>query len=265
MKRLVIALASLLILSAVWAGADASPAASDCSSAAADRTKTPGPKATKDEATKTPRKKKPTKTPKPEKLNFSGDILSVEEGTMTLKTKAGEEVSFLITEDTIIKIPTLGREATVKDIQVGVHALVRALQGDDGTLTAIQVSVSPGKPLPKHHIGAVTAYAEGESVTIEARDGNEYTFLITEDTKILPSERADELAVGRRVTIISRRDVTGGPFTAQGIVVHPETEDDETDGTPTVTSTPTETPTATPTGAHMPELIPSESPTPTSP
>jgi hypothetical protein len=124
-------------------------------------------------------------------------------------------------------------------------------------LTAVQISVTPGKPLPKHHVGVVTAYEAGVSITIEARDGNEYTFLITEETKILPANRAEELAVGRRVTIISHRDVTGGPFTAQGIVVHPETGDkDDEEGTPTETPTPTPTETPTPTDT------PTETPTP---
>ena len=124
------------------------------------------------------------------------------------------------------------------DIQVGVRVLVRAVEAEDGALTALRISVSPGKPAPKHHVGEVTAYEEGASITILAHDGNEYTFLITEETKILPAERADELAVGRRVTIISPRDVTGGPFTAKGILVHPETDDGDGTGTP---GAPTET------------------------
>ena len=160
-------------------------------------------------------------------------------------------MSFLIKEDTSIKIPSLGKDATPADIQVGAHALVQAIKEEDGSLTALRISVSPGKPAPKHHVGEVTAYEEGASITILAHDGNEYTFLITEETKILPEERAEELAVGRRVTIISPRDVTGGPFTAKGIVVHPETDGDE-EGTETPKMTPTETPTPTPTPTETP-------------
>lgn len=259
MKPLAIAFASLLLLSAVWVGTDASPAPLAASYAEANKTRTPKPKVTKDATTKTPREKHPSKTPKLKKTNYSGEVLVVGDASLTIKAKSGEEIVFLVNEDTSIKIPTMGKDATLADIQVGVRVLVQALKGEDGSLTAVRISVSPGKPAPKHHVGEVTAYEAGVSITIRAHDGNEYTFLITEETKILPAERAEELAVGRRVTIISPRDVTGGPFTAKGIVVHPETEEEPSEGTPTVTPTPTETHTPTPT----PELIPTDTSTST--
>jgi hypothetical protein len=259
MKPLAIAVASLLLLSAVWVESEPSPIPSVYSRAEGNKTRTP--KATKQAATKTAREKHATKTSKQKKVNYSGEVLVVGDAALTMKTKVGEEISFLVTEATDIKIPNLGKEAALADIQVGVHALVRAIEEEDGSLTAIQISVTPGKPAPKHHVGVVREYAAGVSITIEAHDGNEYTFLITEETKILPEERADELNVGRRVTIISPRDVTGGPFTAKGIVVHPETGEGTSEGTPTATPTPTETPTPTPTDTPTLELIPSDTPT----
>jgi hypothetical protein len=261
MKPLAIAVASLMLLSAIGVGADASPAVAAYSHAEGNNTRTPGSKATQKAATRVPKDKGIPKNPKEKKVNFSGDVVAVGDGSLTMKTKAGEEISFLVTEDTAIKIPTLGKNATFADINVGVHALVRALEGKDGSLTALQISVVPGKPVEKHHVGVVTAYEPGASITIKAHDGNEYTFLITQDTKILPKDRADELAVGRRVTIISRRDPTGGPFTAQGIVVHPVTEDGSLTPLATPTDTPTATPTATPTVTLTGEGSPTETPT----
>ncbi len=261
MKYIAIAAASLLLLSAVWAG-EASPA--PVLYAAAPKTRTPKP--IREAVTKTPREKatKTTKVPKPRKFNFSGDVLEVSGASLTIKTKDGEKVAFFVTEETGVKIPTL-KDPTLADIRVGAHVLVRAVKAEDGTYTALRISVSPGKPAPKHHVGEVTAYEEGVRITILARDGNEYSFLITDETKILPAERADELAVGRRVTIISPRDVTGGPFTAAGIVVHPEADDEGTGapGTPTETPTPTATPTPTPTDTPVLELIPTDTATPT--
>jgi len=254
MKPLSIAVASLLLLSAVWAGTDVSAVPAAYAPVDGRGTKTPGPKETKvPKEPKATRETKPTKTPKPEKANYAGEVLSVDAAGLTIKTKTGDEIVFLVNGETTVRIPNLGKDATLADIRVGVRAAVRAVKAEDGTLTALSISVSPGKPAPKHHVGEVTAYEPGASITIQAHDGNEYTFLITEETKILPAERADELAVGRRVTIISPRDVTGGPFTAAGIVVHPETEEDEdTPGTPTPTPTPTETPTPTPTDTPTP-------------
>jgi hypothetical protein len=259
MKYIGVAIASLMLLSAVWIGAEASPAPAVYADAAAPKTRTP--KATRMVVTKIPKGKptRTTKVPKPKKVNFSGEVLAVGDAGLTIKTKTGEEVSFLVNEDTSVKIPTL-KGATLADIQVGVRVLVRAVVEEGGAFTALQISVSPGKPAPKHHVGEVTAYEAGVSITILAHDGNEYTFLITEETKILPASRADELAVGRRVTIISPRDVTGGPFIAKGIVVHPETDDEEGIGTP---GTPTETPTPTPSETSTLELIPTDTATPT--
>lgn len=259
MKSLAIAVASLMLLSAIGVGADTSPAPAAYSHAEGNNTRTPGSKATQKAATRAPKDKGTPKNSKEKKVNFSGDVVAVGDGSLTMKTKAGEEISFLVTEDTAIKIPTLGKNATLTDINVGVHALVRALEGEGGSLTALQISVVPGKPVEKHHVGVVTAYKPGASITIKAHDGNEYTFLITQDTKILPKDRADELAVGRRVTIISRRDPTGGPFTAQGIVVHPVTGE----GSLTPSATPTETPTPTPTATPTPTITPTEEGSPT--
>ncbi len=259
MKTIVLATAALLLLSAVWDGSDLSASPAFFSQAEDHSTRTPGPKATKKGPEKTPKDKHTPGPSKDKKLNFSGDVTEVGEGSLTIKTGSGDEIFFLVTGDTAIKIPTLGKNATLADINLGVHALVRALEGEDGSLTALQISVIPGKPPEKHHVGEVTAYEPGVSITIKAQDGNEYTFLITPETKILPKERADELAVGRRVTIISRRDPTGGPFTAQGIVVHPA--DDE--GSLTPSTTPTDTPTPTPTATPTPTVTPTEGVSPT--
>ena len=246
MKRLSVAVASLLLLSAVWAGSDLPSNPDPVSIVEARKTKTP--------------RVKPTRTPKPKKMHFSGEVLSVSEGGLTVKEKGGEEFFVLVNGDTRISIPSLGKEATLADINVGARVVVRAIEEEDGSLTALAVSVSPGKPAPRHHVGVVTAYEAGASITILAHDGNEYTFLITEETKILPAERAEELAVGSRVNVISPRDVTGGPLTAAGIVVQSKADaEEETPGTPTATPTPSPTPTDTPT----PEIVPSDTPTPT--
>jgi hypothetical protein len=255
MKSLAMAAASVLLLSAVWVGADVSPAPATYAQVEAPKTRTPKP--TREVATKTP-KEKATKVQKPKKENFSGEVLGVGSTSLTVKSKTGEEITFRVDEDTRVKIPTL-KDATLADIQVGVRVLVRAVGEETGTFTALQISISPGKPAPKHHVGEVTAYAAGVRITILAHDGHEYTFLITEETKILPTDRADELAVGRWVTIISPRDVTGGPFTAKGIVVHPETGGDAE--IPAATPTPTETPTPTPTDTPTLELLPTDTAT----
>src|SRR5262249_39712384 len=160
-----------------------------------------------------------------------------------LTLDGGGTQTFQVTSDTRIHIPTLGGSASLSDINVGVQAMVQVLK-DDPTLTALFITVVPGKPQPVHRVGIVTAYTPGVSITVEDKNGESSTFLLTPDTKILPRERASQLGVGSLVTIISRRDPTGGPLTAQGIVVHPnKSEATATAGAGTATETATITPT----------------------
>jgi len=190
------------------------------------------------------------------KEHFRGEVTAVDAASLTIKLASGEELVFTLNNQTIFKIPTLGPGATWEQLNVGVTVMVQAVMPKEtstetpvateevvasGTpvvsgLTAIKVLVVPGKPARIHRVGEVTVYEAGKSITIKAKDGQEYTFVVTDATKILPAERADQLVVGAFVTIISPRDVTGGPLTAQGIVVHDKSD---TDGGETVTETPT--------------------------
>ncbi len=154
-------------------------------------------------------------------VNIKGILVSVDAESLEIKLSDDSIVTVLITEETRIQIPTLGKDAAIENLVPGVQVGVQAREDEDGLLIAKSITVIPGKPTKVHRIGIVTEYLEGESITIEAKDGESYTFAITEDTKILPASRADELEEGVRVTIITPRDVTGGEPTAKGIVIHP--------------------------------------------
>lgn len=171
------------------------------------------------------------------KLSFRGTVKEVGDASFIL-TVGSTDMTFMVDEKTQFKIPTLGRNALLADLNVGVQASVRAVELAPETevspeaapaveappaasMLALSVQVIPGKPVKIHRVGIVTAYTAGVTITIQAKDAQQYTFLLSETTKILPAERAADLKVGSFVTIISRRDVTGGPLSAQGIVVHP--------------------------------------------
>lgn len=155
------------------------------------------------------------------KVNYQGTITAVDAGSLTITLKDGSTVSLVINAETRIKIPTLGNTASAADLSTGMKVQVQAQQADDGTLTARRVTAIPGKPERSHHVGTVTAYTPAASITILAVDGEEYTFSLDDEVRILPAERADQLVVGARVTIISRRDVTSDARTTEGFVVHP--------------------------------------------
>lgn len=179
------------------------------------------------------------------KKNYKGVVAAVGAASLTLTLEDGSTATFAVTGATRIHVPSLGKSATLANVTVGVHAMVQATADEAGALTAIQIHVNPKKPEKVHRVGTVTAYTPGASITIAAKDGGTSTFALTADTKILPKDRATELAVGARVTIISRRNVTGSELTAQGIVVHPSTDGEggDDDGTPgTKTPKPTKAP-----------------------
>lgn len=175
-----------------------------------------------DKATKMAEKQvtKEVKNLKGTNEKYKGIITAVDASNITLALKDGIEITIALTAETRIKIPT-NNEATVDDLVAGMKVKVKAVRGQDDSLTAKSVILVPGKPLKTHNVGIVTDYLAGTSITIQAKDGLVYTFLLTEETKILPAERMDLLVVGARVTIISPRDVTSMEETATGIVIHP--------------------------------------------
>jgi hypothetical protein len=138
-------------------------------------------------------------------------------------------------------------------------------------LTATQAFASQGTGVNPNaqqmtiHVGWVTGYLPGESITIQTHDGSFFTYQLTESTSYLPASRAGELKIGSRVTIISPNgDPAAGTAIAAGVVIHPWGSGEGSQPpagteTPVVTESPvvTENPVATETP------IPSETPIPT--
>lgn len=158
------------------------------------------------------------------RVNYRGTIASADAASLTLTLANGSSVTFSLTADTRIRIPTLGQTAAAPALMPGAKAGVHAAQDETGALTALAVLVIPAKPVRAHRVGTVTDYQPGASLTIQATDGNTYTFLLTTATEILSADRADQLADGARVTVIAPRDVTGGVLTARGVIIHPASQ-----------------------------------------
>jgi hypothetical protein len=189
-------------------------------SPAADPQKTPEVKATEKAAGKPEDKGKPDDKGG-KNVNVKGVVASISATSLTITLKDGGTQTFVLDAKTQIKIPGSKKTGT-SEIQSGAQVMVQAQRGTGDTLTARHVMLIPGKPQPVHRVGTVSKYQAGVSITIVAQqDGKEYTFKLSTETKILPENRAGELKVGTRVTIISPRDVTGGALAAKGIVVHP--------------------------------------------
>ncbi|MEZ0395940.1 MAG: DUF5666 domain-containing protein [Anaerolineales bacterium] len=160
--------------------------------------------------------------PQGERVNFRGIVVSADAASLTVTVEDGAAVTVALTAETRIRVPTLGGEATAASLQPGLQVQIQAVRGEDGALIARAVQVIPGQPVQTHRVGTVTDYQPGVSITIADAAGKTYTYRLSEETRILPAERADSLQAGARVTVIAPRDVTSTGWTAQGIVIHPD-------------------------------------------
>lgn len=160
---------------------------------------------------------KPAKKQTGKKYNINGVVVSYTNDSLVLTDKRGETVTVALNADTLIK--TGGPKGSPVEIQADMKVAVQAVKAEDQSYLALRITVVPGKPLQVHRMGEVTAY-DGTSITVKDNKGST-TFQIATDVKILPEERAGDLKVGARVTIISPRDPAGETVVAKGIVVHP--------------------------------------------
>lgn len=207
---------------------------------------------------------------------FRGVISSADATSLAVTLDNGSTAAFALTADSKIRFPG-SKGATGTDLLPGQRVIVFASDDGSGGWIANSLAVIPGKPTKEHHVGVVTEYTAGVSITILAHDGQSNTYLISPDTKILPKDRADELAVCSLVTVIFPRNKTGADTIAAGIVVHPAdvrpAAFDFTGCAPVGTETPagsetvttTETASATETGmpTETPTSTPTETATPT--
>jgi hypothetical protein len=147
-----------------------------------------------------------------------GTLTALDAASLTLQQADGTSVTVGLTPETRIRVP--GPNAGGDTLLVGMHVVVMAVADSNNQLVARAVMAVPGQPVLTHRVGIVTAYTAGSSITIQATDGNAYTFGIQPDAKILPPQQAASLAVGSNVTVIAPRVPAESGWTAIGIVVH---------------------------------------------
>jgi len=152
--------------------------------------------------------------------HFKGIVSAVDSGSITLTLRDGSSVTVSLTADTRMKFPG-PKDSAPTSVQPGMNVMIQAIRDESGNLIAVRVMVIPGKPSKVHRVGIVTEYTAGESITIQDKKGDTYSFALNAETKLLPTERAETLAVGSLVTIIAPRDPTNGGMAAKGIVIHP--------------------------------------------
>ena len=152
--------------------------------------------------------------------HFKGTVSAVESNSITLTLRDSSSVTVGLTADTQIKFPGPKDNAPTR-IQIGMNVMIQAIRDQSDNLVALRVMAIPGKPSKIHRVGIVTEYTAGKSITIKDKKGNIYSFTLNPDSKLLPAERAETLAVGSFVTIIAPRNPARGGVTVKGIVIHP--------------------------------------------
>lgn len=145
----------------------------------------------------------------------------VPDSSITVQVADGSSMNIGLTPDT--KIHVAGPPSAGDTLTTGMQVVVLAFTDSTNALVARMVVAIPGQPERVHRVGTVTTYTAGSSITILAKDGNNYTFSLASDVKILPQDRAGDLKAGALVTIIAPRVPTSAGWTATGIVVHPAT------------------------------------------
>jgi len=146
-----------------------------------------------------------------------GEVKADPTGNVIVIKVNSEEVSINVVPDkTRFKVPTL-REATLSDIKGGMQVVAQVYEKET-QLYARHIMVIPGKPQYRHHVGKVTAYMPGVSITIQPRKGDPATFQIVGELKVLP--RGATVDEGDWVTVISRRNPANDQLIAFGVVVH---------------------------------------------
>ena len=136
--------------------------------------------------------------------------VDVNAGTFRLHTLAGQDLGFRVDENTRF----IGRQGELKslaDLQEGMLAAVSAVKEEAGASTqprlALTVAAAKRDQLPQfdlHVLGRLQSLSE-DSLTLLARNGQTYTFLVTPETRFRSRgawlQSLDDLRLGMPVAV----------------------------------------------------------------
>ena len=157
-------------------------------------------------------------------IRHRGEVTAVDvaAGTFSIETRAGEALTFAVDEQTRFHSPN-GAIGGLEDLQPGMLAGVAALQLEDGSYLAVNVAAAHPDDLPQFDLrvrGMVTAVTE-TSFTIQNRQGETYTFQVTEETRFRSPggfvRSLEDLEVGMRVGV-GADELDTGFYVAQVVI-----------------------------------------------
>ena len=159
------------------------------------------------------------------KVHYDGVLTAVDAASVTVATTLSGTITIDVNTTTCVRMPP-SKGAALSDLAVGMRVGVQTVAGTGANPLAVRIHVH--KPRKATHVGTVTAYTPGVSLSLlPEAGGSELTFALTAGTEIKPWHRADELAVGSEVTVQVLRDFAGPNPPVLRINVHGPDDDED--------------------------------------
>jgi hypothetical protein len=149
-------------------------------------------------------------------VRHAGTVVSVDvsSDTFTLDTRQGEQLTFQVDKNTRFRSKD-GLVEGLEDLQPGMVALVVAKVAEGDALVAAGVIAGTEDQLPHFdlHVAGRVVVVEEVSFTLQARNGEQYTFKVDEETRFrsLGSwlDGLEDVKVGMRLAV-GAEEVGGG-------------------------------------------------------
>jgi preprotein translocase subunit YajC len=149
--------------------------------------------------------------------HLSGEITAIGDNQFTLTTAGNNEVTVEVDESTSY----LGSLDGFDDLEVGLDVAVAGQRSDEGTVLARAIAARDDLPFGTRLGGEVTAVGS-DTLTIETRRGETFTFDVTADTDFLSRDNSvtglEDIEVGDHVLVLFEQSDSGG-LTAKVIFV----------------------------------------------
>ena len=149
--------------------------------------------------------------------HLAGEITEIGDAQFTLATANNAEITIEVNGFTSY----LGTLDSFGDLEVGLDVAVVGQRSGEGTLVARAVATREDLPLGTRLGGEVTAVGV-DTLTIETRLGESFTFDVTPDTDFLSRENTvtslGDIEVGDHVMVLFEQSTSGG-LTANLILV----------------------------------------------
>ena len=109
---------------------------------------------------------------------LGGEVTAIDGSTLTILNRNDDSIVVNVSEDTTVRLAETQSEGSLSDIEVGDNVGVRGRRNDDGSVDARAIMVAP----EGDHLGGKVSAVDGQTITVENRDGEAATITTDGDT-----------------------------------------------------------------------------------